>query len=666
MAWKAYTGKGTFVNGSYHQTWEEVTMVTLTGMSSSNRSTQLRYAYTTPTVVSIISPRYRHLPEYQHDVRISMSRPWYFGPDGRSRLWRAWRQGSLEDLLQVYPNDIDYNEHMLWYATTRSPKPHLGMAWTFGSAPGYLGSEFRQLSSIGQGDGSSAFPASDDGEEFEESNRDDADDDDNRRYKFRRQQRAAKAAGILLSGQTPSYNGYRSPPQIPHWRQSGMPPSKEDLQSIFGTSSTLGNAYRLDSTGRVVRFRRALSAPVQSVLDYPLFDERLVEKTAVHDHVHGPVQSKDEKREHDSGLEPFPPYHDPYEQDSDDQRMLGNSDDDTPPSHTKPEVQFAALNGNGKPKARPGKTPTEAYVDSASQPVSSNQLGQAPRTKSFRSSIKRRLGQIMKPADRSSRSSNRADSARSHISTSSTSSKHSALYHRVGSPINAVMDGPSPSTTYSPTHPSDTAPFPVLTPRPRTGGPDISPWIQNLQDDEPSTPESAFRHRHLSRVKRFFQKVFRRDSVSQPLGLKRLWHRFNHRKTRTPERQALPNQERAATKHTTSAKTRNGPHDKTRKATKPLAKPRPATPSHTPSPAVEAEALLGARDAAQPNELKRPPHSTARNRPAAREQEQKHEHRTVRDAAYDFLSPDPQKLAHAVEAAPLAGAANSVYMAGLT
>ncbi|OIW29755.1 hypothetical protein CONLIGDRAFT_680573 [Coniochaeta ligniaria NRRL 30616] len=454
----------------------------------------------------------------------------------------------------------------------------------------------------------------------------------------RRQHRAYVAAFILLNGtiQTGALSpvagvdsGYYSISR--QVRTIRHVPREEPLGRVSTVSSTSGKAYGFDlNSRRIVRLRRALSAPLEGVLDDVVNEGRPVNVNLVPIVLQGPVQPNIAiSSRHSSEPEEFPPYHDLLAERSVQAQSPTSSTSPSPGKQLK--VQYEDPNEKSK------QPPQDTLLDEPPK------FGSLSRVDSLTRSTRHRL---TKPMTTLARFHSRAESQH----TPSSSAPASIAYHHIGSSLDAVMDGPSPSTTYSPAHDNDVSPNPIATPNLLEDGDgidttpaaptttprpladvEVSPWVQNLHgNNEPSPPPQIppTRPRRRSRLANFIRKLFRRRSKPRALGLKRLWRRVRHRRSKSPSRHS-PIIQRAGTNSSKSSK---------------KAKPTTNTPAAKINAGLEQKARVKTRSSPD---------------------RQKHEHRTAKETAYGILSPGAgESSKRAFETAPLLRAANVVFMAG--
>ncbi|KAH8908881.1 hypothetical protein BR93DRAFT_925998 [Coniochaeta sp. PMI_546] len=413
-------------------------------------------------------------------------------------------------------------------------------------------------------------------------------------------------------------------------------PRDESSRRVSTVSSTSWKHHGVDISGsRIVRARRALSAPLQGVLDDVFAKDKLGQTNVAANHTQKLIQDNTAFiSQRNSEPESFPPYHDVYAQVSNAVSSLTSSKTATSLSpRNQPKVQYE--DQNEKPR-RPSQHRLHDELPGSATPSQGDSLSPA---------MKRRLTETMACLVRLH------SHIGSHHTGSSSPSAVSIAYHRIGSSLDAAMDGPSPSTTYSPAHENDTAPdliatpvqiedrgvnditaVPIVTPRPLVDV-DISPWVQNLHENETAQNLSNTRPRRRSRLARFFQKIVRRAS-SRPksLDLKRLWRRVRVWRSKSSCRHTPPIREEGV------------------RPTKLARKVKPAKPSRHTQAAKTTSTGQARKQATQA----KPPRAV-----------QGHDHRTAKGVTHDILSSRAEaKAKRAFEAAPLLGAANTVFMAG--
>jgi hypothetical protein len=557
--------------------------------------------------------------------------------------------------------------YLLW--NERNSRQYQGLA---GSAPGRMeAGPFTLLPPLPH---SPQWDGPDDEDSWSDSDSDsdsDSASDRDNHNNHRRQQRAIHAAVMLLNtvpttralspaGSQNSGYGIASR-QV---RTSQHVPRDDPVRQMSTTSSASGEPHNIIYKGRAFRLRRALSAPLQGVLDYAYTGDMPGKETPVKEmpvketslpipfqESIGSSRAKLQSR-HSVDTEPFPAYYD-YLQPADLPSSPSGSDTVPYPSLSEePKVQFEAQ------KARP---------KNSSQDMTTDNLPKFERVSTTTTSAKRPLsGTTLALAPFQSPSSPIASSTVPSPAYHLITADDSSLRH-------AAIDGPSPSTTYSSVRAaSDIAGSHPLaaagTTRPGGKNEDVSPWVQNLlgSGGDASSPkeeeEGSIKRRprrRPSRLAGFFRRLFRRNSSTRRPsgGLKRLWRRIRHQKVKAeptskpgPTRKpatggAKPPRPRAA------AGKRNRP-TQARATVRMKRQTKPTKPTR-PSPAVRKERWGLARRK-----------ETKEKRAAPGQEQRQHEHRTAREVTYDILAPRAdEKALRAREAAPLLGAANTVFMA---
>lgn len=437
---------------------------------------------------------------------------------------------------------------------------------------------------------------------------DDSDEDSDHRPRNhgRRHQMARVAAFILLNSIV--HTGALSPVAGSGTGRTRQHVTYQALQMLDSRiSSASGRPDRLDiNIGRRFRLRRALSAPA---LDDVLVEDGLVQKYLESGHVLKHDPSVVVGSHYSSPPAPFPAYRDVFIQDPDLESSRTKSKTDTSCSAGK-HLKVQCEDQGAKSK----RAPPAALIEEGLK-----------------------LGSLA-----------RVDSPNAAFSSTHAAS---IAYHRIGSSVDAAVDGPSPSTTYSPAHRKDGAPFQVATPNLHGDENDalsisaappqpvaeveVSPWVQHLHENERSINSSHMRPRRRSRLARFIRRIFRREhrehSMPKVSGLKRLWQRVKRRRSSSPGSRGTP--------PTRMWEPRQTP--------KPVKKAKPT--KHAPPPAAAAKSSAAGKQ---------------KTKSGARSKDQVRGHRTAKEVVYDILSPRAEaKAKRALETAPLLGAANTVFMA---